>query len=135
MDKLTKDSEIFKGKSLADVLSDIYTNVTVKRKQIDDLISDVKRLIKNIDDAGLIVPIIKEYLEISVDNNDQLIRMAAIIQKLIATTTMTGSDRTDPTRMAEEAALREELQKLAKEAATPNNKVARGSLLIDTVKN
>jgi hypothetical protein len=78
------DKEIFKGKSFSDLLEDIYTNSIKKEKQISALIKDLKPMIKSIGDATVIVPIIKEYLEVSVKNDEHLIKMAAIVQRAMA---------------------------------------------------
>ena len=54
-----------------------------KEKQISGLISELKPLISDIGDATLIVPLIKEYMEIGVRNDEQLIKMATIIQRAL----------------------------------------------------
>lgn len=77
-------TEIFKGKSLSDLMKDIHSNSQKKDRQINLLIAELKPLVKNINDATMLVPLIKEYLEVSVKNDDQLVKLAAIAQKLIA---------------------------------------------------
>ena len=76
------DTEIFNGKSLSDLFSEIYDNSKKKDKQISALISELKPLIEDVGDATLVVPMIKEYLEIGVKNDDQLIKIATIVQRL-----------------------------------------------------
>jgi len=76
--------EIFKGKSFSDLLKDIYKNSAEKEKQIKILIGELKPLIKNIGDATIIVPLIKEYMEIGVKNDEQLVKMAAVVQRAVA---------------------------------------------------
>jgi len=76
------DTEIFKGKSLSDLFSEIYDNSRKKDKQISTLISELKPLIEDVGDATLVVPMIKEYLEIGVKNDDQLVKIATIVQRL-----------------------------------------------------
>ncbi len=78
------DKEIFKGKSFSDLMQDIYSNSIKKEKQISALIKDLQPMIKSIGDATVIVPIIKEYLEVSVKNDEHLIKMAAIVQRAMA---------------------------------------------------
>ena len=80
------DKEIFKGKSFSSLLEDIYTNSIRKEKQIASLIKDLQPMIKSIGDATVIVPIIKEYLEVGVKNDEHLIKMAAIVQRAQART-------------------------------------------------
>jgi|TARA_R110000822_G_scaffold76828_3_gene184669 hypothetical protein len=76
-----KTDEIFEGKTFESLLKDIYTNSTRKEAQIQILITELKPMIKNIGDAIIIVPLIKDYMEIAVKNDEALIKMAAIVQK------------------------------------------------------
>ena len=73
------DSNIFGKKKFSDILKEIYDNQKEKQKQISGLISELKPLISDIGDATLIVPLIKEYMEIGVKNDEQLIKMATIV--------------------------------------------------------
>ena len=77
------ESVVFGNKKFSDILSEIYDNQKKKEKQISTLIGELKPLINDIGDATLIVPLIKEYLEISVKNDEQLIKMATIIQRIM----------------------------------------------------
>ena len=87
------ETEIFKGKSLSDLFSEIYDNSRKKDKQISTLISELKPLIEDVGDATLVVPMIKEYLEIGVKNDDQLVKIATIVQRLeTSLQKSTGSD-------------------------------------------
>jgi hypothetical protein len=84
------NSIVFGNKKFSDILSEIYDNQTQKKKQISALISELKPLIQEIGDATLIVPLIKEYLEISVKNDEQLIKMATIVQRALQTVNEDG---------------------------------------------
>ena len=75
------NDEIFEGKTFESLLKDIYTNSTRKETQIQILITELKPMIKNIGDAVIIVPLIKDYMEIAVKNDEALIKMAAIVTK------------------------------------------------------
>lgn len=77
------DSNIFGDKKLKDLFQEIYENQKKTSKQITGLIKELKPLVKDIGDATLIVPLLKEYLEIGVKNDEQLIKMANIIQRCI----------------------------------------------------
>ena len=79
-----EDFELFAGKNFSDLMKDIYHNSKKKDRQINTLIQELQPLIKNLGDATVIVPLIKEYLDISVKNDDQLIKLAAIVQRLIS---------------------------------------------------
>tara|TARA_A100001201_G_C4075905_1_gene197323 strand:- start:778 stop:1119 length:342 start_codon:yes stop_codon:yes gene_type:complete len=75
------NKEIFEGKTFDSLLKDIYDNSKRKESQIQILITELKPMIKNIGDAVIIVPLIKDYMEIAVKNDEALIKMAAIVQK------------------------------------------------------
>ena len=68
---------------LYQILHEIYDNQTKKKEQISSLISELRPLIQEIGDATLIVPLIKEYMEIGVKNDEQLIKMATIVQRAL----------------------------------------------------
>jgi hypothetical protein len=69
------------SKKFSDLLKDIYTNSKEKEKQIKDLIDTLKPLVTNSQSALMIVPLIAEHLNISVKNDDQLIKLASIVQR------------------------------------------------------
>ena len=81
---MDSNKEIFKGKSLSDLFSEIYDNSKETKSQVRALIGELKPLIENIGDATLIVPMIKEYMEIGVKNDEHLIKLATVIQRLEA---------------------------------------------------
>jgi esterase/lipase len=85
------DSVIFGKKKFSDILEEIYNNQQKKDKQVTALINELKPLISEIGDATLVVPLIKEYMEISVKNDDLLIKMAALAQRAISTISNDGS--------------------------------------------
>lgn len=84
------DSIVFGKKKFSDILQEIYDNQNEKKRQVTALISELKPLIADIGDATLVVPLIKEYLEISVKNDEQLIKMATIVQRVLQTQTADG---------------------------------------------
>jgi len=53
---------------------------------------EVTSFIKDGDTAVQIIPMLKEYLEINVKNDDQLVKMAAIVQRIIATEGKAGAE-------------------------------------------
>ena len=89
---MANDYEIFEGKSLSDLFSDIYENTKTNKKQLEVLMQEVVGFIKDGDSAIQIIPMLKEYLEINVKNDDQLVKMAAIVQRIIATENKGGSE-------------------------------------------
>ena len=110
--------ELFKGTTFSDLMKDIYHNSKKKDRQINTLIQELQPLIKNIGDATIIVPLIKEYLDVSVKNDEHLVKLAAVVQRLVGAT---NKDSGDEFGMSEEEKARllqtaqEELDAIHKE--------------------
>ena len=81
---MANDYEIFEGKSLSGLFKDIYDNSTRNKEQLEVLMKEVVGFIKDGDTAVQIIPMLKEYLEINVKNDDQLVKVAGIVQRIIA---------------------------------------------------
>ena len=81
---------LFDDVSFSDLLKDIHGNQKKKAKQLAQLISELNPLVQSLGDATVVVPLIKEYMEISVKNDDALIKMAAIVQRLSTGTASSG---------------------------------------------
>ncbi len=78
------DKNIFGKKKLSDIFQEIYNNQKKKEEQISALINELKPLINDIGDATLVVPLIKEYMDLSIKNDEALIKMATIVQRALA---------------------------------------------------
>ena len=89
---MASDYEIFEGKSLSDLFKDIYENTKTNKTQLEVLMKEVVGFIKDGDTAVQIIPMLKEYLEINVKNDDQLVKVAAIVQRIIAAENKGGSE-------------------------------------------
>ena len=89
---MANDYEIFEGKSLSNLFKDIYDNTQTNKTQLEVLMKEVVGFIKDGDTAVQIIPMLKEYLEINVKNDDQLVKMAAIVQRIIAVENKGGSE-------------------------------------------
>jgi hypothetical protein len=81
---------IFDDKSFSDLLKEIHGNQKKKATQLASLIAELRPLVQSLGDATVVVPLIKEYMEISVKNDEQLIKMAAIVQRLSSGTANSG---------------------------------------------
>lgn len=75
------NDEIFGSKKFSDLLKDIYDNQKKKDRQINLLIADLKPLINNISDAAVLIPVIKDFMEVSIKNDEHLVKLAAVIQR------------------------------------------------------
>ena len=109
------DSIVFGKKKFSDILQEIYNNQTEKKAQVSALISELKPLISDIGDATLVVPLIKEYMEIGVKNDEQLIKMATIVQRALQTETAEGDYSISDEEKEQLLAAMEELQDNTKE--------------------
>ena len=89
---MASDYEIFEGKSLSGLFKDIYENTKTNKTQLEVLMKEVVGFIKDGDTAVQIIPMLKEYLEINVKNDDQLVKVAAIVQRIIAAENIGGSE-------------------------------------------
>jgi hypothetical protein len=111
------EQKIFGNKSFSDILKNIYDNSKEKEKQIKDLISSLKPLVVDTQSALMVVPLIKEYLDVSVKNDDSLIKMAGIVQR--AMNNSGGNGDGDFLSEAELDQLRGEVQKIGEEVNKP----------------
>lgn len=85
-------SEIFHGKTWEDLMKKIYDNQKTREKQIKEMITQLSEMINEPGEALMIVPLIQEFMSLSVKNDDSLLKMAAIIQKAMDNKVATGDD-------------------------------------------
>lgn len=108
--------ELFKGTNFSDLMRDIYHNSKKKSRQIDLLIKNLEPMIKNTGDATVVVPMIKDYLDVSVKNDDALVKLAAVVQRIISANSKDDDGNefglTDEERTKLLAEAEEELEKL-----------------------
>ena len=84
---MDKDSPIYKKTSFSTILEEIHSNQKKKDRQINLLIAELKPLIKNISDATIVVPLIKDYIDMGVKNDAHLIQIASILQRWMSNET------------------------------------------------
>ena len=114
------DQIIFKNKKFSDILEEIYSNQKKTKDQVLHLIGELKPLIQEIGDATLIVPLIKEYMELSIKNDEHLLKMATIIQRVVQNNSSSSSSGDFLISDEEKNALMEEYQKVIKEEKKNN---------------
>ena len=81
---MANKDEIFKGKTFQDLTKDIYENSQKKKLQIDLLIQEIHGFIQTIDDVVMVAPIIKEYMDVSIKNDEHLVKLAGVLQRIIS---------------------------------------------------
>ena len=92
---MANDYEIFEGKTLSDVFKDIYDNSKTNKQQLEVLMKEVVGFIKDGDTAVQIIPMLKEYLEINVKNDEQLVKSATVVQRIMAAEGRISNDSGD----------------------------------------
>ena len=125
------DYEIFEGKTLSDVFKDIYDNSKRNKEQLEVLMKEVVGFIKDGDTAVQIVPMLKEYLEINVKNDDQLVKVAAIVQRLVSAQSKGGSEDEYGLTEAEKQQLLDAVGEAAQEAQTVSDQIQSYSQSMD----
>ena len=89
---MSMDFELFPGKNLSGLFKDIYDNQINKKERISQLIADLKSKIKHNGDVALIGPIIKDLIDTSVKNDDHLVKLATIAQRIMLANNKSSGD-------------------------------------------
>ena len=95
-------TELYDGKSLADLFAEIHKNTDSKRLQINQFILKLVQLIRTAEDAAVIGPVVQGFLEVNVKNDEHLVRIAQIAQRIVAVGNKTSGNGMDSLLTAEE---------------------------------
>jgi hypothetical protein len=79
---MASEFQLFDGKNLSSLFKDIYDNQQTKKKNISEMIESLRKLIKNVGEATVLAPIIRDLIDSSIKNDDHLIKLATIAQRL-----------------------------------------------------
>lgn len=113
---------IFKNKSLPDILSDIYDNSINTNKEIKELIDSLTPLITSPSEAIMLVPLISNYMNTKVKNDENLIKMANIIQRSVDSNKVSeGSMMLPDSEMEAIYVIAQEMEKNKKELLLEND--------------
>ncbi len=80
---MEKDFKIFGDKNFSDLSQEIYENSKLKKTQIELLIQEVHGYIQGIEDIAIVGPVLKELLDVGVKNDDNLLKLATVIQRIM----------------------------------------------------
>ena len=80
---MEKDFKIFGDKNFSDLSQEIYENSKLKKTQIDLLVQEVHGYIQGIEDIAIEGPILKELMDVGVKNDDNLLKLATVIQRIM----------------------------------------------------
>ena len=89
---MSTDFELFPGKNLSGLFEDIYNNQINKKKHISEVIFEMRKMISHKGDMALIGPVIKDLIDTSVRNDDQLVKLATIAQRIISSSQKSEGD-------------------------------------------
>jgi hypothetical protein len=89
---MSMEFELFPGKNLSGLFKDIYDNQINKKERISQLIADLKSKIRHNGDVALIGPIIKDLIDTSVKNDDHLVKLATIAQRIMLANNKSSGD-------------------------------------------
>lgn len=109
------ETEIFDGKTLSNILEDIYNISKEKRKDIRDLILELSKMINSSADAVNVGPLVKDLIDVSVKNDDQLTKIATIVQRIITADAYKGNSG-DPAELLSEHEKEQLLRNAVQEA-------------------
>ena len=89
---MENDIKIFGDKNFSDLSKEIYENNKLKKTQIDLLIQEVQGYIQGIEDIAIVGPIIKELMDVGIKNDDNLVKLATLYQRIMSKQTVDESD-------------------------------------------
>ena len=125
--------EIFDGKTFQDLTKDIYDNQKNKKLQLDLLIQEIHGMIQTLDDAGMVAPLIKELFDVAVKNDEHLVKLAGVYQRILAKSSsgdeesmlLSDSEKEDLINALQEDV--NDLQKINDKADIAKEKTIRGN--------
>lgn len=109
---MNTEFEIFPGKNLSELFKDIYENQRSKKSKITDLITEIKKTVRHAGDYAVLGPIIKDLIDSSIKNDDSLVKMATIVQRIISATAIISEKNGTGLSEAEKKHLIEEIKEL-----------------------
>jgi len=115
------DVQVFDGMSLSDLFKKIHKNNKDIDKQIGDFIDTMKPMATaNAGSATMLMPTVKDLIDVNVKNNEQLIKMAAIAQRAATSNANSNNELIDMSEiealLAEQKEVQEQGQKLLEQA-------------------
>lgn len=118
------DINLFGEKSLSDLFKQIHKNNKDTDKQISELVNLMKPMITNPGSAVMLMPTVKDLIDVNIRNSDQLIKMAGIAQRAASANNNNGGDNgflpdLDEIQhlLAEQNAIKEEGNKLLEQTS------------------
>ena len=120
---MDKDVKIFDNVSFSDLTRDIYDNSKSKRVQLDLLIQEIHGFIQSIDDAVVVMPIVKEIFDVAIRNDEHLVKLASVLQRIVGKSSGASESDTMMLSDAEKEELIATLQDTANDMQDESDKI------------
>tara|TARA_R110000851_G_scaffold6810_2_gene27000 strand:+ start:14403 stop:14798 length:396 start_codon:yes stop_codon:yes gene_type:complete len=120
---MDNDVKIFDNVSFSDLTRDIYDNSKSKRVQLDLLIQEIHGFIQSIDDAVVVMPIVKEIFDVAIRNDEHLVKLASVLQRIVGKSSGASESDTMMLSDAEKEELIATLQDTAKDMQQESDKI------------
>lgn len=85
MDLNTDNIRVYEGRSFGDMIRDLENRNDRRKETIEELVDKLTDMVDNPDNAIVLVPLIKEYLEVDTENDKHKVDLMKILQKLYKT--------------------------------------------------
>ena len=82
---MSADYEIYKGKGLSDLFKKIDDNQARNKIQIESLIQEMMLYIKDPQSAQTLFPMISDFMESNIRNDELLVKLGAVVQRVMQT--------------------------------------------------
>ena len=89
---MSTDYKIFDETTLSDILKKIDHNSQRNKIQIETIIQDMMIYIKDPKSAAELFPMISDFMEANIRNDELLVKLAAVVQRVMSTDTKAGKD-------------------------------------------
>ena len=104
------DFDIFEGTKFKDLCKEVVNRSYYKKDQVDLLICEIKKHVKDQNDVLNLMPRIVDLLEIGIKNDEQLIKLSAVLQRFYSNKNEDGSGGSILTDEEKEQLLKEAKQ-------------------------
>ena len=129
-----KNPEVFEGKTFQDILREIHEHSAKKRDSIEKLMDTIANMIEKPNDAAILIPAVKDLIDIGIKNDEHLVKIATIVQRLMTADNASNVGATGEWVLSQED--RDKLLKEAKEAASSTDEdIEKVSDKIESVKS
>mgnify|MGYP001245260695 FL=1 len=131
---MSDDYQIYEGKTFAELTKDIYQNSKLKKTQLDLLIQEAHGYINTVEDLVVVMPVIKELMEVAVKNDEHLVKLAGVVQRIM--TRSTGvSDEGSLLSESEKEELLNSLQDVANDLQSTQDTATKAQKKINHIKD